>query len=84
MVNSSKININNFNSFSKEFLDTVFEELQVLLHHSFTAIQQPTFQNELKSALNINEYNFASDFTEPTLLFCTMKSSHLTGITYKP
>jgi hypothetical protein len=40
----------------EEFLDIFFEKLQVLVCHSLTAIQQSTFQTELKLALNMNEY----------------------------
>lgn len=45
-------------------MDISFENLQVLLRHSFTATQQSTFQNELKKALKINEYIIVSDFPE--------------------
>jgi hypothetical protein len=56
--------LENITHSTEEFLDTFFEKLQVLLCHSFTAIQQSTFQNELKLALTTNEYRVVCDFAE--------------------
>jgi hypothetical protein len=47
----------------EELLAILFEELQVLLRHSFVTIQQSTFQNELRLALSTNE-NIVCDFAK--------------------
>jgi hypothetical protein len=48
---------------AEEFLEIFFEKLQVLLRNSSSAIQQSSFVNELKLALNTNEYIALCDFT---------------------
>ena len=48
----------------EEFLDLLFQKLKKLLHHSFIALQQSSFQNELKLILNPNEYIVMCDFAE--------------------
>ena len=47
-----------------EFLEILFDKLKLLLHHSFIAVQQTNFQNELKLVLNANEYIVMCDFAE--------------------
>jgi hypothetical protein len=49
---------------AEEFLHVFFEELQILLRHSLIAVQQSAFQNDLRLALNTNEYIVLCDFAE--------------------
>jgi hypothetical protein len=62
MVNNRQINIRN--AFNGRISGHLFEELLVLLCHSFTAIQQSTLKKELKLALNTNQYIVVYNFTE--------------------
>lgn len=78
MASNIQINIRIFTHSTQEFLDIFYEKLQVLLHHSLTAIQQPTFQNYLKLGLNTNAYNVVCDFTENYSFILWDEFSHFT------